>query len=208
MTRKGSQKETARTKTMRGVVRRRRKGVSDEAAIFARCVDDAEDFMMSHAAIGYPAQEVVELAAMQYGQSQWPAMGLVLARGKQGYDDGRAARFILYACKRVFDWRRTDHGKMNAKFCLFAKEASRRATVLGMWIGNPECRLLELQKTVARNRGRDDKTVVSALRAAADMGVETSKHTPVDAVRTLVDVAADKRQMFIVHMPKTKQPKP
>jgi len=194
----------------RAEVRRRRDNAVPRTAMFARCLAIAEDYMMAHSAYGYPNREVVELACIEYGNSAWPEHGLVLAGNAPGYDPDTAAAFMLYAQKAVYEWKRTDKRKSGgpcAKFEMLQADRGARDSVLGMWVGRPEARLLELQRVVARNRGTDDKTVVSALRAAGEMRVETAPTAMVDAVRTLVDVAADKRQMFIVHMPKPKQPK-
>lgn len=194
----------------RAEVRQRRKGVTDEAAMFRRCLDHAQDFMMSYAAYEFPSNEIVELAAMRYGPREWEQEGLILSPSNHAYRREQATRFFTYAHKTVYNWKagHDREGKPCRKLALLKENRTERDKTLGIWVGNPEARMLELQGVISRNRGTDDKTVVSALRVAADMGVETSKHTPVDAVRSLVDVAADKRQMFIVHMPKPKQPKP
>jgi hypothetical protein len=200
----------SKSRTARAEVRQRRNGVPDETAVFAKCIAVAEDYMMSYAAYNYTAREVVECAAEEYGAVEWRELGIVLNDQEPGYDRERAGRFLKYMYKAVYGWRRTDmrsDGSRHRKLELLEKNKAERNKVIGLWIGNPEAQQLELQRVVMRNRRRDDKTVVSAIRAAAEIDAGTSGvgDAVVDAVRTIRDVPPDKRSQFITHMPKPKQ---
>lgn len=158
--------------------------------------------MMSYVAYGHTAREVVELAAAEYGGKEWLSEGLRVSSAMDGYDGGVAQRFYTYAYKRCYEWKRTDKrkdGKVCATFQLYKNDIRRRNEELGLWLGDPEARLVELQRVIRRQRGRDDKTVVLAIRAAQDELATTEAGDRVDEAERLIKDAPPEAQRFIIH---------